>query len=174
MPFKHQATLCELSSLTGQPGRPGWLLLWRCDIQTFLPLEDFAASARVLDSKRLGKQRLETLQILKALADPSYGWQNHPAVLMWRGHERQLILYGNHITTEWKRRGYQDSVHQQIADLWDRWPHDSNEKPWWLGDPRLHISHQSNLLRKAPWAYGHLWPNVPRDLDYWWPMENEK
>jgi len=142
VPFKHQATLCELSSLTGQPGRPGWLLLWRCGIQTFLPLEDFAASARVLDSKRLGKQRLETLQILKALADPSYGWQNHPAVLMWRGHERQLILYGNHITTEWKRP--------------------------------VTIPHQSNLLRKAPWAYGHLWPNVPRDLGYWWPTEDEK
>ena len=54
-------------------------------MQTFLPVADFAESARLLDSPRLGKQRVETLQILRALELPDYGWANHPAVLMWRG-----------------------------------------------------------------------------------------
>lgn len=36
-------------------------------MQTFLPYSNFSASARVLDDKRLGKQRVECLQILKAL-----------------------------------------------------------------------------------------------------------
>src|SRR3954467_500955 len=54
-------------------------------MQTFLPVADFAGSARLLDTPRLGKQRVETLQILRAIELPDYGWANHPAVLMWRG-----------------------------------------------------------------------------------------
>ena len=33
-------------------------------MQTFLPYADFAQSAKVLDMKRLGKQRVEVLQLL--------------------------------------------------------------------------------------------------------------
>lgn len=36
-------------------------------MQTFLPFPHFTMSAQVLDKKRLGKQRVETLQILKVL-----------------------------------------------------------------------------------------------------------
>ena len=36
-------------------------------MQTFLPFPDFKMSAQVLDYKRLGKQRVEALQILKTL-----------------------------------------------------------------------------------------------------------
>lgn len=141
-------------------------------MQTFLPLEDFEQSARVLDKSRLGKQRVETLQILKALADPSYGWQKHPAVAMWRGSDGWLREYGIAVCQEWKRRGYKDSCEQQIRDI--ACGLTNLCKPWWLGDPRFHISHQSNLLRKAPWAYGHLWPDVPRDLEYWWPSREAR
>ena len=62
-------------------------------MQTFLPYPDYAASAKVLDRQRLGKQRVENLQIIKALLDPTYGWQNHPAVKMWRGHIISCLLY---------------------------------------------------------------------------------
>ena len=65
-------------------------------VQTFLPVPDLRASARALDSKRLGKQRIETLQIMRALTVPGYGWQHHPAVRMWRankaGAPRELVL----------------------------------------------------------------------------------
>lgn len=40
-------------------------------MQTFLPYKDFAECARVLDDKRLGKQRVECLQILNALRPPT-------------------------------------------------------------------------------------------------------
>ena len=33
-------------------------------MQTFLPFADFAETAAVLDHRRLGKQRIEVLQIL--------------------------------------------------------------------------------------------------------------
>ena len=54
-------------------------------MQTFLPYADFAETARVLDQRRLGKQRVEALQVLRALFIPGYGWRHHPVVRMWRG-----------------------------------------------------------------------------------------
>jgi len=47
-------------------------------MQTFLPYPDVEASARVLDTKRLGKQRVECLQVLRGLTIPTYGWCHHP------------------------------------------------------------------------------------------------
>ena len=59
-------------------------------MQTFLPYESFAESAKVLDWRRLGKQRVEGMQIIKAITGekrldgkPYKGWINHPASVMW-------------------------------------------------------------------------------------------
>jgi hypothetical protein len=61
-------------------------------MQTFLPYKDFKKSAKVLDNKRLGKQRVEAFQILNILLGrtKTKGWRNHPAVLMWKGHSNAL------------------------------------------------------------------------------------
>ena len=60
-------------------------------MQTFLPYPDFRASAQVLDRRRLGKQRVEALQVLRGLIVPGYGWRRHPAVRMWDdGAQAQL------------------------------------------------------------------------------------
>ncbi|MDT5035120.1 MAG: hypothetical protein QOE03_305, partial [Micromonosporaceae bacterium] len=56
-------------------------------VQTFLPYPEFATSARVLDQRRLGKQRVEAIQVLRGLIVPGYGWRHHPAVKMWAGYE---------------------------------------------------------------------------------------
>jgi len=37
-------------------------------MQTFLPYPDFEASLRALDYRRLGKQRLEALQLIRAIS----------------------------------------------------------------------------------------------------------
>ena len=63
-------------------------------MQTFLPFADFEKTARLLDTRRLGKQRVKTLQIVRALTRPGHGWRNHPAVRMWRGYEEALGAYG--------------------------------------------------------------------------------
>jgi hypothetical protein len=47
-------------------------------------------------------------------------------------------------------------------------------RPAWLGDPALHRSHQSALLRKDPEFYGPRFPEVPNDLPYVWPVRSEK
>lgn len=62
------------------------------ELQTFMPHPDFAASAACLDYRRLGKQRVEGLQILNAL-DKGGAWRNHPAVKMWTGYRGALARY---------------------------------------------------------------------------------
>lgn len=136
-------------------------------MQTFLPYSDFPMSARALDNRRLGKQRVETLQILNALTNPSYGWQNHPAVKMWRGHVPLLTLYGLAICAEWKRRGFNDTCAEKIAAFASS--EILTERPAWLGNADFHASHRSNLLRKEPAHYAQFhWVEGP-DLPYVWP-----
>lgn len=113
-------------------------------MQTFLPYPDFKQSAACLDNKRLGKQRVECLQILKALACGQYQcvrcksgrtsdaipcntcgrymfrktpWYNHPAVQMWKDKKHALALYACHICFEWRKRGYIDNVVQQVCSI---------------------------------------------------------
>ncbi len=145
-------------------------------MQTFLPYPDFAASVAVLDTARLGKQRVETLQILRALTLPEYGWRNHPAVRMWRWRVDALVRYGLDSVAAWRERGYPDSTAGQIAefapDAVDLTQDDlaaQGRLPGWLGDERLHRSHRSKLLAKDPLHYGRYFTDVPADLDYFWP-----
>lgn len=139
-------------------------------MQTFLPYESFARSASVLDRYRLGKQRVENLQIMRALIDPSAGWQNHPAVKMWRGYGCALMLYQHAICTEWVSRGYKDTCLFKTDAIHDLELSHRLEMPPWLGDPDFHRAHQSNLIRKDADYYGPLFPDVPADLDYVWPV----
>lgn len=136
-------------------------------MQTFLPYADFVASARVLDRQRLGKQRVEAWQIMLALHGQSKGWVNHPATRMWRGYEEALALYGDAMCFEWIRRGYRDSLLERFH------PFITNNAPVfpaWFGNDELHLSHRSNLIRKMPDYYADIWPDVPNDLPYVWPV----
>ena len=138
-------------------------------MQTFLPYADFDKSAQCLDRQRLGKQRVETLQILKSLSLGG-GWSNHPAVKMWRGHERLLLEYGLAVCREWRGRGYKDTCAEKMiamaSEMGAGW---GNSVPRWLGNARFHQSHQSNLIRKNPDHYRPYFGDVP-DLDYVWPV----
>lgn len=141
-------------------------------MQTFLPYRDFSKSAMVLDDKRLGKQRVECYQILRTLLGVSKGWQNHPAVRMWRGYEHVLYQYTRHVCQEWKRRGFKDTVEDKVNQLYlerKGLPPKRFQYPPWLGRPTFHKSHRSNLLRKAPEHYRKYWPTLADDLPYEWP-----
>jgi len=138
-------------------------------MQTFLPYENFVESAKVLDRQRLGKQRVETLQVMTALLTPDYGWQNHPAVKMWRGHESTLLEYQHAICNEWTSRGYKDTCLEKTIAVMAGKPI-GIVRPSWLGNQELHSSHRSNLVRKLPEHYGKLW-NIANDLPYVWPTE---
>jgi len=148
-------------------------------VQTFLPYRDFRRTARVLDDRRLGKQRVETLQILRALTREHYGWKHHPAVLMWQGHLEALVLYGVTITDEWLRRGRADTCRAQILEFAPASPPTQQDLsrggllPPWLGRRALHRSHQSSLVRKDPDHYRRFFPTVPDDLPYHWPVRKQ-
>lgn len=138
-------------------------------MQTFLPYADFARSAAVLDRARLGKQRVEVWQLLRALTDPeARGWVNHPAAKMWRGHTGALAMYGMTCCVQWMARGYADNMRGRLATyVLDA---QTITMPSWLGDAGFHASHRSNLLRKDPVWYGQWgWTEGP-DLEYVWPV----
>ena len=72
-------------------------------VQIFLPYPDFEMTARYLDYRRPGKQRVEACQLLNGLRDPFNGWRHYPAVKMWRGYDDALALYMHTMIREWVR-----------------------------------------------------------------------
>ena len=144
-------------------------------MQTFLPYPDFVASAAVLDDRRLGKQRVETYQILRALTWPKYGWKNHPAVRMWRGFTPALVRYGLDVCDAWEARGRADATRAALLGFTAGRVPDSGalraggQLPRWLGEEAVHVSHRSSLLRKDPAHYRRFFPTEPDDLPYVWP-----
>ena len=134
-------------------------------MQTFLPYEDFQKSAQVLDYRRLGKQRVEGMQIIKAIENPKpQGWKNHPIVKMWTPYVPALKQYTNIIITEWIGRGYNNNM--EFYDI------DNVEYPDWLGDERFHSSHRANLLRKDFGYYSQFKWTENLESPYVWRDEN--
>lgn len=143
-------------------------------MQTFAPHgRDIESGFKALDMKRLGKQRVETWQILNVLrgvdndGNPKdhKGWVNHPATVMWRGHAAALAMYGLRCCEEWVSRGYNDTMRerfQAVVDTMGEAP-----MPSFLDD--IAESHRSNLTRKLPEHYQKQWPETPDDLEYVWP-----
>ena len=140
-------------------------------MQTFLPYPDFKQSAQVLDWKRLGKQRVEGMQLLKAITGEkkldgnSYkGWVNHPATEMWSLYPDVLKIYTNEMINEWIRRGYKNNM-----DIYE--VPQTFILPVWLGNKSFHASHRSNLLRKDFDYYSQYGWAEGRDLPYVWPVK---
>nr|PNR44198.1 hypothetical protein PHYPA_016582 [Physcomitrium patens] len=138
-------------------------------LNTFLPYPEFDRTVECLDNRRLGKQRVEAMQILRIVqASPvpirGMAWANAPVVRMWRGFPGALAVYYNACLEEWGRRGFKNIV-LQPADV--ELP---VVMPPWLGDELVHASHRSNLLRKEPEHYLQFgWTESP-DLPYVWPV----
>jgi hypothetical protein len=148
-------------------------------VQTFLPYAEFERSARSLDPKRLGKQRVECLQVARGLTVPGYGWRHHPAVKMWAGRLESLGRYALTCCEVWVETGRADTCATTlVTDLRAAGVERIRTQPElaragalprWLGDPAFHRSHQSSLVRKDPGHYGPLFPGVPDDLPHVWP-----
>ena len=151
-------------------------------MQTFVPYADFEASARALDPKRLGKQRVEVIQIVRALTVPGYAWSQHPAVLMWKGYEEALGRYGLTMCEVWLELGFGDTCAATIAaDLATFGISEIRSEaelaaagalPPWLFDVAVQESHQSALVRKDPEFYRAKFPDVRPDIEYVWPVRS--
>jgi hypothetical protein len=128
---------------------------------------DFLTSARILDRRRLGKQRVEAKQILRALAGLTRSsWDNHPCNKMWRGYEYSLMNYCNIMMEEWCRRGHHNELCKYYLLPW------VFSHPNWLGDPAFHSRHRAKLLGKDFDFYSQFrWIEQPlgQDEPYLWP-----
>lgn len=151
-------------------------------MQTFLPAEDFQEAVRLLDPKRLGKQRVESLQVMGSLTGLRWskereqveeaagkGWSNHPVVRMWRGHERALLEYQRATCAHWTSLGFQDTCLEKTEALFAA-SSLSRELvlPPWL-TPAFCASHRAALLWKDGGFYSRWgWTEEPA-YDYLWP-----
>lgn len=90
-------------------------------MQTFLPFLSFDASAAVLAARRLGKQRVEAVQVFRGLVVPGYGWRRHPAVRMWAGCEEALVRYGLEICEVWTAEGRADTCALTLVRDFGEW-----------------------------------------------------
>jgi len=130
-------------------------------MQTFLPHSTFDSCARALDNKRLNKQILEGYQILNVNSGMSEtgGWRNHPAVLMWRGHEGSLLEYVRSMIMEAKLRGIgTEGNEKNINLLVSKIRYKLNYgAPDWMFDNlklmRVITTHRFNLFKKDPLYY---------------------
>ena len=148
------------------------------EMQTFLPYTVWIDSARALDPKRRRNQRNEGLIILRTLlglypktkTGRPGGWPYHPATKMWAGSEKYLVEYILAVCDACEDIiDGEDTVRPQVEDIVVEYKL-GNAVPPWLGDPRLHLSHRSNLLRKDPDYYRQMWPDLAADLPYYWPV----
>jgi hypothetical protein len=131
-------------------------------VNTFIPYSSFKKCAKVLDNKRLGKQRVEAKQILNIIEklkthDPStkyLAWSNHPVVLMWKDHIPALKMYYNTIVQEWIERGFRNTM------KFYRLPH-KIDIPWFMHNEQVLLSFRAALLRKNHAHYSKFFINVP-------------
>jgi len=142
-------------------------------MQTFLPWPDYEKSAKSLDYRRLGKQRVECKQIINILdgTTPEAKWRNHPAVKMWAGYLEALKEYANAMIVEWKARGYNNTMELYTID------ESANQKPWWFGNEDFHRAMRARLIEKLPEFYLEKYEEKDKgfnDSKYWWPVNETK
>jgi hypothetical protein len=105
-------------------------------MQTFLPHRNFDKTAKHLDRKRLIKQSVENLQVLKSLAG------------LYKS------MYNESIVKEILMRGYKNTTNAEFDRVYqDHFLMLESESPWWLGDEKLHYSHKGRLYEKDPDSY---------------------
>lgn len=129
-------------------------------VNTFITSWDIDETARSLDYRRLGKQRVEAYQIWRANQGLTKGWRNHPAARAWKGYQCALAMYTNAMIREWIRRGYNNNMQFLPHCGKPRFP------PWW-GDESVRLSHCASLNKKLP-EYYHF--DVPEFTGYVWPV----
>lgn len=139
-------------------------------VNTFLPYSDFKKCAKVLDNKRLLKQRVEAYQIIniiyKRMKKEKCGFYNHPAVLMWENNVESLKLYCNEMILESIRRKFMSQRPWENNKMKLYNIENNPEHPWWLGYQHIHYSHQASLLRKFPEHYIKYFSDLPDQYRY--------
>lgn len=144
-------------------------------VNTFVVDSDLARNASLLDTKRLGKQRIEAKEIIDILESldrgvipKKKGWMNHPATKMWYGYTNALKVYYNYILTEFKKRSdhntmqYYDIdvslyyVNPYIGNGNFKFPFTEYSFPPWFAFPPFILAQRASLIRKSPEIYNDI------------------
>jgi hypothetical protein len=155
-------------------------------MQTFLPFADFIQSAKVLDKKRCWKQVVEAKQIISILekiekfpinvddfTSKQFGWINHPAVQMWKGHTLALMMYFDEFLWQCIHiHGINTKYDYLTTNIYRGFV----PKPWWLGNEDFHRAMRSRLIEKDREFYLLLFPNDEgfNEGKYFWPVMETK
>ncbi len=141
-------------------------------VNTFVLTNTPESTVKLLDYKRLGKQRVEAKQIIEIIEKSSklhsllmkesntkISWANHPIVAMWCNNLNGLKYYCNACIREWINRGYKNnmtlySIQEKLEDL-----------PWWFCNIQLQNSHRASLIRKDSIYYKDL-SCIPDYINY--------
>jgi hypothetical protein len=136
-------------------------------LQTFLPHPNFKECSKILDMKRLCKQRLEAYQLLNGrLGKTKNGWRHHPASKMWAGYEISLAQYMNCMIQEWINRGFNNTM--KLSDLPDK---EVVVYPPWLGNNKYHSAYRAILLAKDYEYYSKFgWKETPNIAVWPYPV----
>jgi hypothetical protein len=136
-------------------------------VNTFITSNSLEECAKNLDYRRLGKQRVECLEIINSIENPTKGWKNHPVSIMWKDHVDALKLYCNYMINEWIVRKFSNNMvyyffGEEIFDVnciffdiktkkYEKVPKNSKYTiffPKWFKWKEFQLSHQASLLRK--------------------------
>jgi hypothetical protein len=144
-------------------------------MQTFLLHKEFKETAKLLDTPRLNKQRVECFQIYNCIiglrldsvtqeiVGEAKGFLNHPAVRMWKESPAFLCLYAQYISKECAARDIAD--HRQLGKFFDSrmLRHPFRVPMWWTEEKereKIIYSHRCNMIRKDPEFYGPKFPEL--------------
>ena len=142
----------------------------RPTLHTHLPFANFRKSAQSLSNRTLARQLMDGQALLERDMIDGRGFRDEPAVIMWHGYEQALVFYMGAIVTEHEARGNSEPIMWKFI-VAHYHPRERFVFPWWLGDPDIHYSHQSNLLASDYHHYHNEYPSAPTGLKYIWPED---
>lgn len=161
-------------------------------MQTFFITNDNSYTAKLLDYRRLGKQRVEAIQLLDVLLrkagllnDGKKGWSEHVAVYNWYSEEGNwlpsLIDYTQAMIDTWIARGYKNTINlDKYRDYVKNNPtlFRYDNPPWMQKEAEVLISHRARLLQKDTPYYMEVFLNnnipIPENwesMEYVWMKE---
>lgn len=138
----------------------------------YVPYEDMELSATIFDNSIIHLQVANIVNLLEVFNETEFGYQvDEKLLLMWSGYEAQLAWYGLLCCKEEEARNTEPISKSRLE-----WHLDmissgdfSMEKPPWIGNAKIHESHQSTLIGLNPSFYSSIFPDVRRGLKLvWW------
>jgi len=138
-------------------------------MQTFFSEPTTEESLKVLDYRRLGKQRVEGYQILRTLTGAAKGWSSHPAVKMWRAYEPALLDYTLSACELWVERGYCDTLADKLFDEFGFLMDHPIVYPPWIKNQKVIDSHKAMLYHKDNKKYAY-YSKYAHITAYVWPV----